>query len=112
MQKGGEEMKRILVTGASGFIGHHLIKQLKKEGFWVRGVDWVHPDNKEWACETDEFMHADLTNRKGADLAVEGIDEVYALAAEQGGIGYVSLKENQAIEPYDKRRLKKIRHKF
>lgn len=95
--KGGQ-MKRILVTGGNGFIGHHLIKQLKSEGHWVRSVDWVELPTEErpWTTEADDTMILDLAVPGNAEIAVEGIDEVYALAAEQGGIGYVSKKEEQA----------------
>jgi len=87
---------RVLVTGAAGFIGHHLVRQLKKEGYWVRGVDWETMEAKQWTFDGDDFVLADLTSRGACDRAMDGIDEVYALAAEQGGIGFVTLKENQA----------------
>lgn len=91
-------MKRILVTGATGFVGHHLVRKLKSEGHWVRGVDWVALPTEErpWTCDADEIIIGDLTNPVVAEKSVEGIDEVYALAAEQGGIGYVSKREEQA----------------
>jgi len=90
--------KKILVTGAAGFVGHHLVNQLKSEGYWVRGVDWVQVPNAErpWEFKGDEFILGDLTDKEVAKKAMEGIDEVYALAAEQGGIGYVAKKEEQA----------------
>lgn len=87
---------RVLVTGASGFIGHHLVRDLKKQGHWVRGVDWTDISEKDWDFDGDEFVLADLTDYDVCHKAVERIDEVYALAAEQGGIGFVSKKDNQA----------------
>ena len=91
-------MKRVLVTGASGFIGHHLINELKKSGHWVRGVDWVKVPNEErpWTVNADEFILGDLKDMHTAMKSMIGIDEVYACAAEQGGIGYVAKKEEQA----------------
>ncbi len=96
-------MKKILVTGASGFIGHHLVNQLKKEGYWVRGVDWIKVPNAErpWEFKGDEFVIGDLTDMNVCKKVMVGIDEVYALAAEQGGIGYLSQKEVQAHVLYN-----------
>jgi len=87
---------KILVTGASGFIGHHLVRNLKEQGHYVRGVDWVDISDKHWDFDGDSLVLGDLTDRKVCDEAMKDIDEVYALAAEQGGIGFVSLKDNQA----------------
>lgn len=92
-------VKKILVTGATGFIGHHLARNLKAEGHFVRGVDWVSlEDNSErpWTWDGDELVIGDLKDTTVCDKVMEGIDEVYALAAEQGGIGYVSKPEEQA----------------
>lgn len=79
---------RVLVTGAGGFIGSHLIAYLKARGYWVRGVDLKHPEFDETAA--DEFLLVDLRVREQAMVAVEGVDEVYALAADMGGMGYIS----------------------
>lgn len=80
--------KRVLVTGAGGFIGSHLTAYLKDRGYWVRGVDLKHPEFTETAA--DEFHIADLRLRDDAMTSVEGIDEVYALAADMGGMGFIS----------------------
>jgi len=79
---------RVLVTGAGGFIGSHLTAYLKARGYWVRGVDLKHPEFDETAA--DEFLIGDLRIRDRAMAAVEGVDEVYALAADMGGMGYIS----------------------
>jgi GDP-D-mannose 3', 5'-epimerase len=84
---------RILVTGAGGFIGHHLVNRLRAEGHWVRGVDLKHPEYEPSA--TDQFEIRDLRNWDDCLSAtrdsVDGkIDEVYNLAADMGGIGYIT----------------------
>jgi GDP-D-mannose 3',5'-epimerase len=80
---------RILVTGAGGFIGHHLVERLKAEGEWVRGVDIKLPEYKKSAA--DEFEVLDLRNYENCLLATRGeIDQVYNLAADMGGIGYIT----------------------
>lgn len=78
----------ILVTGAGGFIGHHLVTFLKKQGHWVRGVDLKHPEFSE--TRADEFLVADLRDVANAHAATEGVDQVYSLAADMGGMGYIS----------------------
>ncbi|HEY3743561.1 MAG TPA: NAD-dependent epimerase/dehydratase family protein [Bryobacteraceae bacterium] len=87
-------MKRVLVNGAGGFIGGHLVKRLKSEGFWVRGVDikrheFTHPPS-------DEFVLGDLRDPNVSREAVDGIDEVYQLAADMGGAGYIFTGEHDA----------------
>ncbi|ONI74119.1 NAD-dependent dehydratase [Kribbella sp. ALI-6-A] len=79
---------RILVTGAGGFIGHHLVTALKARGYWVRGVDLHPPDYT--GVDADEFELRDLRRFDEALLASRGIDEVYALAADMGGMGFIS----------------------
>jgi GDP-D-mannose 3',5'-epimerase len=80
---------RILVTGAGGFIGHHLVNRLKAEGHWVRGVDLKHPEYQ--ATGADEFEVRDLRKWDECLMATRGsIDEVYNLAADMGGIGYIT----------------------
>ena len=86
--------KRVLVAGAGGFIGSHLVQRLKQEGLWVRGVDLKHPEFS--ATEADEFLLGDLTDAAVASAAVEGIDEVYQLAADMGGAGYIFTGEHDA----------------
>jgi GDP-D-mannose 3',5'-epimerase len=81
--------KRVLVTGAGGFIGHHLVKRMKAEGCWVRGVDIKEPEYE--ASAGDEFELLDLRKADACLLATRGgIDEVYNLAADMGGIGYIT----------------------
>jgi len=79
---------RILVTGAGGFIGHHLVTYLKQRGYWVRGVDLKHPEYTE--VDADEFELWDLRRWDDCLAATRGIDEVYALAADMGGMGFIS----------------------
>ncbi len=80
---------RILVTGAGGFIGHHLVNRLKDDGHWVRGVDVKPPDYEP--SRADEFEMLDLRKYDSCLQAARGqIDHVYNLAADMGGIGYIS----------------------
>jgi GDP-D-mannose 3', 5'-epimerase len=80
---------RILVTGAGGFIGHHLLSRLKDEGHWVRGIDVKLPDYQ--ASRADEFEILDLRRYDSCLQATRGqIDYIYNLAADMGGIGYIS----------------------
>ena len=79
---------RTLVTGAGGFIGHHLVTSLKRRGYWVRGVD-IHPPMYS-AADADEFELRDLRRFDECLLATRGIDHVYALAADMGGMGFIS----------------------
>ncbi len=81
---------RILVTGAGGFIGHHLVKRLRADGHWVRGVDIKLPEYENTAA--DEFEQLDLRHWPNALLATRQIDQVYNLAADMGGIGYITSK--------------------
>lgn len=79
---------RVLVTRAGGFIGHHLANWLKAGGHWVRGVDLKHPQFSHTA--SDEFHIADLRNFDSCLKTVTDVDEVYNLAADMGGIGYIT----------------------
>jgi nucleoside-diphosphate-sugar epimerase len=81
-------MKRVLVTGAGGFIGYHLTSYLKRHGYWVRGADLKVPEFG--SSEADEFLNLDLRLRENCLKATEGMDEVYALAADMGGMGFIS----------------------
>lgn len=81
------ERKRILVTGAGGFIGHHLVASLKKAGHWVRGADLKTPIYARTAA--DEFLLLDLRRRAACLEATANVDEVYALAADMGGMGFI-----------------------
>ena len=83
-----EHGKRVLVTGAGGFIGHHLVTFLKQRGYWVRGVDLKVPEFAPSAA--DEFELLDLRRWENCLRATEAVDDVYALAADMGGMGYIS----------------------
>jgi GDP-D-mannose 3', 5'-epimerase len=80
--------RRALVTGAGGFIGHHLVAFLKNRGCWVRGVDLKRPEYAETAA--DEFEQLDLRRWPDCLEATRAVDDVYALAADMGGMGYIS----------------------
>ena len=79
---------RVLVTGAGGFIGHHLVSSLKRQGYWVRGVDLELPRYAD--TEADEFEQLDLRRPENGERATRDIEEVYALAADMGGMGFIS----------------------
>jgi nucleoside-diphosphate-sugar epimerase len=109
-------MKTALVLGAGGFIGSHLVKRLKSEGFWVRGVDLKYPEH--WETAADDFLTYDLRDPKNVEavMRLEGysgrpltckyhkhpyseelhFDEVYQLAADMGGAGYIFTGDNDA----------------
>lgn len=106
-------MKTALVLGAGGFIGSHLVKRLKSEGYWVRGVDLKYPEFEPSAA--DEMLIYDLTNPQHVDAVMRidqgflkfeyfqrpfskviGFDEVYQLAADMGGAGYIFSGNNDA----------------
>ena len=84
----GLGMKKILVTGAGGFIAHHLASRLKEMGHFVRGADVKLPEY--CATKADEFLLVDLRQKENCAKAVKDMDEVYPLAADMGGIGYIS----------------------
>ena len=88
-------MKRALVCGGGGFIGGHLINRLKSEGYWVRGVDLKY--NEYGNSNADDFVIGDLTDPVICRQVTEGgFDEVYQLAADMGGAGYIFTGENDA----------------
>jgi GDP-D-mannose 3', 5'-epimerase len=88
-------MKKILVCGAGGFIGSHLVKKLKKQGHWVRGVDLKKPEYGK--THADEFIVGDLRNVKVVEKALnKPFDEVYQLAADMGGAGFIFTGKNDA----------------
>jgi GDP-D-mannose 3',5'-epimerase len=80
--------KRAVVAGAGGFIGHHLVRYLKADGYWVRGVDTKMPEYE--ASDADEFLQLDLREYDNCLAASGSVDEVYQLAADMGGIGYIT----------------------
>jgi GDP-D-mannose 3',5'-epimerase len=90
-----EQSKKAVVLGAGGFIGAHLVRRLKAEGFWVRGVDLRHPEFSPTAA--DEFVLGDLRDHAMVDRVIDaGIHELYQLAADMGGAGYLFTGENDA----------------
>jgi nucleoside-diphosphate-sugar epimerase len=88
-------MKRVLVTGAGGFIGDHLVSYLKNRGYWVRGVGTKQPEFSK--SKADEFETLDLRKWDNCLQAMRGIDEVYALAAHMGGIGFTSCHNSEIM---------------
>jgi GDP-D-mannose 3', 5'-epimerase len=78
---------KVLITGAGGFIGHHLVKFLKKRGFWVRGVDIKNPEFEKTIA--DEFLLLDLRLKKNALKVTKNIDYVFNLASNMGGVGFI-----------------------
>jgi GDP-D-mannose 3',5'-epimerase len=90
-------MTRVLVTGAGGFIGHHLVKRLVAEGHWVRGVDIKYPEYEP--TQAQEFELLDLRRWGNCLQATRGIEEVYNLAANMGGIGFIEA--NKAVIMHD-----------
>lgn len=113
-------MKKALVCGAGGFIGSHLVKRLKGEGYWVRGIDLKYPEF--WETFADDFIIGDLRDPVMCRYATDiRFDEVYQLAADMGGAGYLFTGENDAdvmhnsaminlnmLEACQKRNIKKI----
>jgi GDP-D-mannose 3',5'-epimerase len=87
------QAKKVLITGAGGFIGHHLAKYLVDRGYWVRGVDIKEPEYEPTAAQ--EFELLDLRRWENCLDATRGMDEVYALAANMGGIGFI--ESNKAV---------------
>ena len=87
--------KKVLVTGAGGFIASHLVRRLKAEGCWVKGADLKRPEFSQTAC--DEFLIGDLREQSFCRQLVDvGFDEVYQLAADMGGAGFIFTGENDA----------------
>lgn len=84
----GQAARKALVTGAGGFIGHHLVTSLKERGYWVRGADLKRPEYKP--TDADEFLVADLRSAEACLEATAGMDDVYALAADMGGMGFIA----------------------
>lgn len=82
-------MKKVLVAGAGGFIGHHLVNYLKQRDYWVRGTDIKYPQFEP--TRADDFRVLDLREFANCLQATRGIEEVYQLAADMGGIGYITV---------------------
>ena len=88
-------MKKALVCGAGGFIGSYMVKRLKNEGYWVRGVDLKYPEFS--MSEADEFIIGDLRDFNVAlEVCNKSFDEIYQFAADMGGAGYINTGENDA----------------
>jgi len=96
VERKGNEMARVCVTGAAGFIGHHLVRYLKKCGHWVRGVDYRLPEYKTPADEVD--WTCDLRDFRSALEALNRVRHVYALAADMGGMGYISSYHDTILQ--------------
>ncbi len=94
-------MKRALIFGAGGFIGSHMAKRLKSEGYWVRGVDLKEPDFSPTAC--DEFIHADLRDYENVKSSIalvgdEAFSEIYQFAADMVAKDLFALDINSRFE--------------
>ncbi|MBK8304363.1 MAG: NAD-dependent epimerase/dehydratase family protein [Chloracidobacterium sp.] len=89
------EQPRVLVTGAGGFIGSHLVTYLRARGYWVRGVDIKLPEFGP--TDADEFELLDLRRWENCQQATKGVDQVYALAADMGGMGFISNHHAQIL---------------
>lgn len=91
-------MKKALVLGAGGFIGSHMVRRLKSEGYWVRGVDIKHPDFSK--TESDEFILCDLSILDNVEYSIvkdnDAFDEIYQFAADMGGAGYIFTGANDS----------------
>lgn len=88
-------MKIVLVCGAGGFIGSHLVRRLKREGYWVRGADLKYPEYKE--TEADDFILGDLRDPRFCESVLDkSFDRVYQLAADMGGAGFIFTGVNDA----------------
>jgi len=95
-----EYLKKAVVCGAGGFIGGHLVKKLKREGYWVRGVDIK--DHEFAPTAADEFLVLDLRHERNCDAALalaagDRFDEVYQLAADMGGMGFIHSAECEIL---------------
>jgi GDP-D-mannose 3',5'-epimerase len=89
------QVTTVLVTGAGGFIGQHLVQFLRKKGYWVRGADLKPPEF--CATAANEFAIVDLREPKSCCEVMNGIDEVYALAADMGGMGFISCNHARIL---------------
>ncbi len=85
----------VLVTGAGGFIGHHLVKYLVDKGYWVRGADIKYPEYENSAAH--EFRVCDLRRAEACQDVTHGMNYVYHLAANMGGIGFITAKKAEVV---------------
>ena len=91
----GQYTKKALVCGAGGFIGSHMVKKLKSEGYWVRGADVKYPEFSE--TKADEFFTGDLTDQAFCNVVTNiQFDEIYQFAADMGGAGYIFTGDHDA----------------
>jgi nucleoside-diphosphate-sugar epimerase len=90
-----QQQKKALVTGAGGFIGSHLVTFLRGKGYWVRGVDLKYPEFSE--TDADEFEILDLRRWDACLMATRGVSDVYALAADMGGMGFISAHHAEIL---------------
>lgn len=113
-----KRVERVLVTGAGGFIGHHLVSYLRQKGYWVRGVDLKYPEYN--SSDANEFLILDLREKANAIKVTKDVDHVYALAADMGGMGYISshnaliLYNNSIINlnTFESARINKVKRVF
>ncbi len=87
--------EKVLVAGAGGFIGHHLVKHLKEKGYWVRGVDLKYPEYE--TTDADEFELLDLRRWANCLQATREINHVYSLAANMGGMGFIEAHKAEIV---------------
>lgn len=97
MQPPETKRERVLVTGAAGFIGSHLAKRLKQEGYYVRAVDWKHNDFMNTAEFCDDWMLMDLRKPGNADAACRDMEWVFNLAADMGGMGFIQSNHSRIV---------------
>jgi len=89
--------EKILVTGAGGFIGHHMVRFLKEKGYWAKGIDVKYPEFSP-KDKADEFLLLDLRNFQNCLKATEGIDKVYTMASNMGGIGFITFHKADVMK--------------
>src|SRR3954452_4812748 len=89
------EPTKVLVTGAGGFIGSNLVSYLKDRGYWVRGADLKHTEFG--SSDADDFQILDLRRWEDCLRATEDVDQVYALAADMGGMGFISSNHSRIL---------------
>mmetsp|Transcript_38860 Transcript_38860/g.126062 ORF Transcript_38860/g.126062 Transcript_38860/m.126062 type:complete len:155 (-) Transcript_38860:528-992(-) len=88
---------KICVTGAGGFIASHLAKRLKEEGHWIRAVDWKENEYMKEGTFCDEFLNLDLRLAENCKPACGGMDWVFNLAADMGGMGFIQSNHSRIL---------------